>query len=112
MMVAAGDLREKIELLKQVSTPDGAGGSTIEWVVQVTARAALKVLKASETVLAGRLQGTQTVVCTLRYQSALAGVDGTWRLRNSRTGNDYNIRAVTPDVRKQWCDVLCETDEL
>jgi head-tail adaptor len=70
------------------------------------------VLKASETVLAGRLQGTQTVVCTLRYQSALAGVDGTWRLRNARTGNDYNIRAVTPDVRKQWCDVLCETDEL
>ena len=111
-MMQAGELREKIELLKQVSTPDGAGGSTISWEVQVTARAAIKVLKASETVMAGRLQGTQTLVATVRWQAALADVDGTWRLRNARTGNDYNIRAVTPDVRKQWCDVLCETDEL
>lgn len=112
MMVAAGDLREKVSFLKEVSTPDGGGGYTSEYVEQFTCRAAIKVLKASETVLAGRLQGTQTLVVTLRYQSALADVDGTWRLRNARTGNDYNIRAVTPDVRKQWCDVLCETDEL
>ncbi|ABE62541.1 conserved hypothetical protein [Nitrobacter hamburgensis X14] len=112
MMVASGNLREKIELLKQVSVPDGAGGSTIDWVVQVTARAAIKVLKASETVMAGRLQGTQTLVATLRYQAALASVDGTWRLRNVHTDSEYNIRAVTPDTRQQWCDVLCETDEL
>jgi SPP1 family predicted phage head-tail adaptor len=111
-MMQAGDLREKIELLKQVSVSDGAGGSTISWEVQVTSRAAIKVLKASETVMAGRLQGTQTLVATVRWQAALADVDGTWRLRNKRTGNDYNIRAVTPDVRKQWCDVLCETDVL
>jgi SPP1 family predicted phage head-tail adaptor len=111
-MTAAGDLREKIELLKQVSVSDGAGGSTISWEVQVTARAAIKVLKASETVLAGRLQGTQTLVVTLRWQSALSDVDGTWRLRNVRTGSEYNIRAVTPDVRRQWVDVLCETDAL
>jgi SPP1 family predicted phage head-tail adaptor len=109
----AGELREKIQLLKQVSVPDGGGGSIISWEVQAEAiRAAIKVLKAGENVLAGRLQGTQTLVCTLRHQEALDDVDGTWRLRNVRTGSDYNIRAVTPDVRKLWVDVLCEADEL
>lgn len=108
----AGELREKIQLLKRVSVSDGAGGSTIDWEVQVTARAAIKVLKAGENVIAGRLQGTQTLVCTLRHQEALDEVDGTWRLRNARTGSDCNIRAVTPDVRKMWVDVLCEADEL
>jgi SPP1 family predicted phage head-tail adaptor len=111
-MTQAGDLREKVEFLKLVSVPDGAGGSTQSWVVQFAARAAIKVLKAGENVLAGRLQGTQTLVATLRYQAAVAAVDGTWRLRSVRTGSEYNIRAVTPDVRRQWCDVLCETDEL
>lgn len=111
-MTAAGDLRENVELLKQVSTPDGGGGSTLEWVAQFQARAAIKVLKASETVMAGRLQGTQTLVVTLRYQVALALVDGTWRLRNVRTDSEYNIRAVTPDERKAFADILCETDEL
>jgi SPP1 family predicted phage head-tail adaptor len=111
-MTRAGDLREQIELLKQVTTPDGAGGSTVEWVVQITTRAAIKVLKAGEEVMSGRLQGKQSLVVTTRYQTALDGVDGTWRLRNVRTSQEYNIRAVTPDVRRHWCDVLCETDSL
>lgn len=111
-MTVAGDLREKVEFLKEVSTPDGGGGSTIEWVVQITTRAAIKALKAGEAVMAGRLQGTQTLVATVRWQDALGDVDGAWRLRNARTGNDYNIRAVTPDVRKAWVDVLCEADVL
>lgn len=112
MMTAAGDLREKVDFLKEERTQDPTGGWVTEYVTQFAARAAVNVLKASETVLAGRLQGTQTLVVTLRYQTALADVDGTWRLRNARTGNDYNIRAVTPDVRKLWCDVLCEADVL
>lgn len=111
-MTTAGDLREKIELLKQVSVSDGAGGSTIEWVAQFQARAAIKVLKAGETVLAGRLQGTQTVVVTIRWQAAAAEIEGTWRLRNVRTDSEYNIRAVTPDTHKAFADILCETDEL
>ncbi len=111
-MTAAGDLRENVAFLKSADVPDGHGGWISDYVPQFQARAAIKILKASETVMAGRLQGTQTLVVTLRYQAALAAVDGTWRLRNVRTGSDYNIRAVTPDVRQQWVDVLCETDEL
>lgn len=111
-MTAAGSLRDNVEFLKLVSVPDGGGGSTNSWVAQFQARAAIKVLKAGENVLAGRLQGTQTLVATVRYQAAVAAVDGTWRLRNVHTDSEYNIRAVTPDTRHQWVDVLCETDEL
>jgi SPP1 family predicted phage head-tail adaptor len=111
-MTAAGDLREKVQLLALVTVSDGAGGSTTSWEPQLTTRAAIKVLKAGEAVMAGRLQGTQALVVTLRYQAALAAADTTSRLLNVRTGKQYNIRGITPDSILQWVDMLCETDEL
>ncbi|MGR4929053.1 phage head closure protein [Bradyrhizobium sp. CAR08] len=110
-MTAAGNLTEKVTLLALVTVPDGAGGSTQSWQPQLTARAAIKVLKASETVLAGRLQGIETIVFTLRYQAALVTADSTSRLLNVRTGKQYNVRAITPDPRLQWCDLLVQSDE-
>jgi SPP1 family predicted phage head-tail adaptor len=111
-MTASGNLTEKVQLLALVTVPDGGGGSTTSYVPQLTARAAINVLKSGEAVMAGRIQGTQTLVCTLRYQAALAVADSTSRLLNVRTGKQYNVRGITPDPLLQWVDVLCETDEL
>ena len=111
-MTAAGSLTEKVQLLQLVNVPDGGGGFTTSWHPQLTARAAIKVLTAGEAVMAGRIQGTQTLVCTLRYQAALAAADTTSRLLNVRTGKQYNVRGITPDPNLQWVDILCQTDEL
>jgi SPP1 family predicted phage head-tail adaptor len=111
-MTAAGNLTEKVQLLALVTVPDGAGGSTTSWEPQLTARAAIKVLKSGEAVMAGRLQGTESIVFTLRYQAALAAADTTSRLLNMRTGKEYNVRAITPDPMLQWVDVLVTSDEL
>src|SRR6185312_209333 len=101
-MTSAGSLTEKVTLLKLVTVPDGAGGSTQSWETLLTARADIKVLKAQEAVMQGRLEGIETLVCTLRYQQALATADTTCRLRNERTGRQYNVRGITPDPRLQW----------
>ena len=111
-MTAAGNLTEKVTLLQQVTVPDGAGGSTTTWQPLLAARAAMKVLKSGEAVMAGRIQGTQTIVFTLRMQAALDSADLTMRLRNERTTKEYNILGITPDPLRQWCDVLVQTDEL
>ncbi|KRQ03081.1 phage head closure protein [Bradyrhizobium manausense] len=111
-MTAAGNLTEKVTLLALVTVPDGAGGSTQSWEPQLTARAEIRVLKSGEAILAGRLQGVETFVATVRYQAAMAAANSTSRLRNERTGKVFNISAITPDQRLQWVDILCQSDEL
>jgi SPP1 family predicted phage head-tail adaptor len=111
-MTTAGDLRERVELQSLVTVPDGAGGSSQSWETVLTAAAAIKVLKAGEEVMQGRLASTQTLVVTIRNQPALADAATTWKLKNVRTGKLYNIKSITPDVRKAWVDILCQTDVL
>ena len=101
-MTTAGDLRERVELQALVMTPDGGGGYISEYVPQLTAAAAIKVLKAGEEVMQGRLATEQTLVVTLRWQPALADALTTWKLKNVRTGKLYDIKSITPDVRKAW----------
>jgi SPP1 family predicted phage head-tail adaptor len=107
-MTSAGDLRHEIKLERQVTTPDGAGGSTTTWQEVITTPARIKVLKGGETVMAGRLQGTQTVVVTLRNQPGLGDADSTWRLTSTRSGRVYDIKSITPDERGAWLDILAE----
>jgi head-tail adaptor len=88
---------------------DGAGGSTQSWETVLTAPARIRVLKAGETVMQGRLASTQTLVCTVRNQPALEDAATTWKLRNTRTDKTYEIKSITPDERGAFVDILCET---
>jgi SPP1 family predicted phage head-tail adaptor len=108
-MTGAGALTEEIELQALVTVSDGAGGSTQSWETVLTAPARIRVLKAGEAVMQGRLASTQTVVCTLRWQPDLADAKTTWKLRNVRSNQQYEIKAITPSEDKAWCDILCET---
>ncbi|MBN9580419.1 MAG: head-tail adaptor protein [Afipia sp.] len=108
-MTQAGDLREEIELSRDINTPDGGGGYTTTHEVVLTAPARIKVLKAGETIMAGRLASTQTLVVTIRNQPALADAATTWQLRNTRTNKTYDIKSITPDERSAFVDILCET---
>jgi len=108
-MTQAGDLREVIEIQDYVEVDDGYGGATQEWQIAFTAPARIRTLKGGETVIAGRLAGTQTLVITVRYQPDMEDVTPAWRARNARSGTIYNIRSVEPDERRQWVNLLCES---
>lgn len=109
-MTAAGDLREEISLQKSEQVTDPYGNPIgSDWVDQFTAPARIRYLKGGETVIASRLQGTQTLVITLRWQPAVADITTAWRAVNGRDGTIYNIRAVTPDERRAWIDILAES---
>lgn len=108
-MTQAGDLRELVELQDYVEVDDGYGGVTQEWQTAFTEPARIRTLKGGETVIAGRLAGTQTLVITVRYQPDVEDVTPAWRARNARSGTIYNIRSVTVDERKAFVDLLCES---
>ncbi|HEV7339833.1 MAG TPA: phage head closure protein [Bosea sp. (in: a-proteobacteria)] len=110
-MSTAGDLRESIRLEERVPGGDDGYGNTLPdtWTLRATTPARIRILKGSETVMAGRLQGTQTAVITVRNQPSLASATNAWRAANARTGQTYNIRAVTPDERGAFVDILAES---
>lgn len=109
--MTAGDLREVVEL--QVLVPGEADeyGNVLPdtWTTMVTTPARIRILKGGETVIAGRLAGTQTAVITVRHQPAMAAVTAAYRARNARSGAIYNIRSVTPDERGTFVDLLGES---
>lgn len=108
-LTTGGDLREVIEIQDFVEVDDGYGGVTQEWQTAITTPARLRTLKAGETVMAGRLAGTATLVATLRYQPELDDVTPAQRAKNGRSGVMYNIRAVTIDERRAFVDLLLES---
>jgi len=110
-MTTAGDLRESIRLEEQVPGGDDGYGNTLPdtWTARSTFPARIRVLKGSETVIAGRLAGTQTVVLTGRYHDAMTPITTAWRAVDTRRGTIFNIRSITPDERGDYFDILCQS---
>lgn len=108
----AGALSERVTFLEQVAGDDGYGGVVVGWQERFTEPARLMPLRGGETVMAGRLQGTQPFVCTVRSSTRTRAVTPAWRAVNARTGATYNIKAVTnPDERNAYLDVLMVAGE-
>lgn len=109
-MTGAGDLREVIEMQTREEGDDGYGNPTVgDWATFWSAPARIQILRGSETVMAGRLGGKQTVAITMRWQAEFATLDTGWRAKNGRSGEIYNIRSIEPDERKSFVNVLAET---
>lgn len=107
-LTTAGDLREVIELQQNEEIDDGYGNVYGGWTTKITAPARIRILKGSETIIASRLAGKQTAVITARWQPDIEPVTPAWRAKDARTGKIYDIKAVTPDERKAWVDLLTE----
>ena len=111
-MTGAGQLREVVDMQLEGEAVDefgnplpGGGG----WETQFSGPARIQILRGTETVMAGRLQGTQTVAITMRWQPEFAAITSAWRAVNGRTGAVYNIRSVEPDERRAFVNVLADT---
>lgn len=108
-MTGAGDLREVINMQTREIIDDGYGNEiTGDWATVWSAPGRIQILRGSETVMAGRLVGVQTISITMRWQAAFATMDAGWRAVNCRTGEAYNIRSIEPDERKSFVNILVE----
>nr|WP_186458307.1 head-tail adaptor protein [Neorhizobium alkalisoli] len=79
-----------------VQADDGHGGIVEGFAdddVATKVWAKFLYLRGGETVQAARLAGTQPIVVTVRSTSASRLIDPTWRMRDIRSGEIFNIRS-------------------
>lgn len=98
-MTGAGALNERVTFVRFVSTTDQWGGQTGTWQDQFTAAASITWSRGGETVIAGRLQGKQPAILRIRTNAAARAIAPDWRVRNTRTGEVFNIRELPREAR-------------
>lgn len=107
-MTSAGELRDSVAFDRETSGDDGYGNTVSGFAEQFTVSARIRYLRGQEPVIAQRLQGVQPAVITVRASSQTRQIDASWRARNARSGEAFNVKAVTPSDDRQWIDLLCE----
>jgi len=106
--MAAGDLRELVELEELAEVDDGRGNTTTDWVVRAKCAARFQYLRGSETVMQARLEGRQPIAVTVRQTPAVAQATTGWRIKDVRSGATWQIRSISPNERRSYVDLLCE----
>ena len=110
--IGAGDLVQSVAFDAPNPQPDGYGGVIHGFTDPLAAyqcRAKFVYLRGGEAVLASRLTGKQPVIVTIRTSAAARLITPEWRMRDVRTGVEYNIRSVEPTEDRAWLQMLCES---
>lgn len=108
-MTQAGELRERFAFDLRDTVADGLGNEQGEWLEQFQVAARRQMLRGGESVMASRLAGRAPAIVTIRSSSQARRITTEWRCRDMRSGETYNIRAVTPDEDRQCIDLLVES---
>jgi len=113
----AGLLRHRVGFYQRPtndSSPD-YGNVETEFADEAdfTCAASIKPRLGGEGVLAQRLAGTNLVNIVVRRSTLTASVDTGWKIKDERSGVDYNIRSIIDPVentsrRARWIEFLCE----
>ena len=104
----AGELDHAVAFDAQGAAADGYGGTTTAWVQQFACRAAFMHLRGGEAVRAARLEGQHTQVIRVRASSDSRQVTTDWRVRDTRTGDVFNVRDIEPSLDRRFIDFLCQ----
>jgi head-tail adaptor len=105
----AGELRGKIGFYNRVPIDTDYGTAAGDWVLQFTRSSRIRYLRGGEEVMGQRLEGVSPIVLTVRSGEETRQITSGWQARNERTGEQFQIRAVTPDEKTAWIDLLCES---
>ena len=107
-MPAVGSLREKIDLQAR-GEQTGFVQSLSDWVDVVANRSARikPTSQMDEMLIADRLKGVSDFVITIRCSNDVSSVDTNYRVKNSRSGQIYNIRHVLVDEKDRHIYLAC-----
>lgn len=108
----AGSLSERVVFMQQVEGDDGYGGVITGWADVFEDAARLQPRMGSEPVIAARLTGVQPYTLYVRSSVATRAVTPAWRVRNKRTGIEYNIKTcVNVDERNAMLEMMVVSGE-
>ena len=104
---SASDLRQRVELLSKVSTPDGGGGSTEVYAPlspPVVLSAKVEPMSASERFNAGQMESAERLLVVIRYRPGL-----NQSMRVSYGSRQFEIVGMIDlEHRHQWLELTCE----
>ncbi len=106
---AAGRLRETVAWEVRPLQSDGFGNRHGAFVESFRCAAGFEVKSGDDAVLAGKLEGRQTILVRVRAYPDTRSLDSDWRMRDVRTDITYAVvapPAETPD--RQFIDVEVE----
>ena len=101
-------LYESVAFDEPSEVTNASGTTEIGWTERLTARADFRYLRGGEKVLSSRLQGVQPVVATVRLHSASSAITTDWRMRDTRRGDEYNIRSIVPSDNRLYLEITAE----
>lgn len=108
----AGDLTELVAFETRIWQPDGAGGHDGIWNEAFRCRARVQPLAGGETVIAGRLQGRQPFVVSVRAEARTRAVTTQYRIRHLAPDGSINriYKVTSPpadmDGKRRFVDIL------
>lgn len=113
MRRGAGQLRDKVHCQKRGPVVDELGNEVpggSAWTTQFTVRAGFRPRNGGESVIAGRLQGVQPYIVTVRQSSQTRQITTDWRLVDARDDKRvFAVRTVAdPDGKRAWLEMLVE----
>lgn len=110
--IGAGDLRGKVRFERRVESDDGFGNRRADWIAEFTRRAAITPLKATESVMAARLQGQQPALIIVRYDGDTVRVGPDWRVVEVSPYGAETIFAIRDardmEAERKWITILAE----
>lgn len=112
-MRGAGMLRERVLCQMKGPATDELGNPVPggdKWTTQFSVRAGFQPKNGGESVIAGRLQGVQPYIVTIRSSNDTRQITPGWRLVDARDEKRiFNIRSLAdPDGKRQWLELLVE----
>lgn len=116
-MIALGEMRDRVTLLRPSPTNDGQGGRTIAWVDLITGSAtatttlaaAVRARTVDESMRAtGAIGSIVTWLVTIRYRAdVLPTMRAQWRPYAATASVTAEIRGVRPHEDRLYLDLEC-----
>ncbi|WAX93192.1 head-tail adaptor protein [Aminobacter sp. NyZ550] len=112
-MRGAGQLRNRVNCQFKGPATDEFGnpvpGGAV-WQTAFSVRAGFRPRNGGEAVMAGRLQGVQPYIVTVRQSSNTRQITPTWRLVDANDATRiFNVRSLAdPDNQGAWLELLVE----
>lgn len=106
-MTGSGDLFYLLAFEQQL-VEETSYGAVGDWDEVFQRRCRVRARLGTEPVIAQRLQGIQPLEIEMRSDSETRLVDPGWRIKNVRTNEYYQIRAVAPAENRRWISMACE----
>lgn len=102
--LTAGKLRHVIDIERETKTPDGIGGSYLDWSVVASPRAYIKPMSGGERFHAMRIEANITHRIYIRYQTGLREGD-----RINFNGRLMQIRAlINLEEKNRWLEIYAD----